>query len=78
LAKGNPERPAHPIPDVLELRYTGNKLHPTQKDVSALLPLIQAFSFESDLVLDPFCGSGSTLIAVRQLRRHFLGIELDQ
>jgi DNA modification methylase len=77
LAKGEPARPEHPIPDVLDMRYTGNHLHPTQKPVSALLPLIESFSDEGGLVLDPFCGSGSTLVAARQLRRHFIGIELD-
>ena len=77
LAKGEPARPEHPIPDVLDMRYTGNHLHPTQKPVSALLPLIESFSAEGDLVLDPFCGSGSTLVAARQLHRHFIGIELD-
>jgi len=77
LAKGVPACPEHPIPDVLEMRYTGNRLHPTQKPVSALLPLIESFSAEGDVVLDPFCGSGSTLIAARRLCRHFIGIELD-
>jgi site-specific DNA-methyltransferase (adenine-specific) len=77
LAKGSPKQPTCPIPDVIDFRYTGNRLHPTEKPVSALLPLIGAFSEEGSLVLDPFCGSGSTLIAARQLRRHFLGIELD-
>ena len=77
LAKGEPARPERPIPDVLEMRYTGNHLHPTQKPISALLPLIESFSAEGDVVLDPFCGSGSTLVAARQLHRHFIGIELD-
>lgn len=77
LAKGAPPRPEQPIPDVLEMRYTGNYIHPTQKPVSALLPLIESFSAEGDFVLDPFCGSGSTLVAARQLHRHFIGIELD-
>jgi site-specific DNA-methyltransferase (adenine-specific) len=77
LAKGSPKQPACPIPDVIDFRYTGNRLHPTEKPVSALMPLIGAFSQEGGLVLDPFCGSGSTLVAARQLRRHFLGIELD-
>jgi DNA modification methylase len=77
LAKGSPKQPACPIPDVIDFRYTGNRLHPTEKPVSALTPLIGAFSQEGSLVLDPFCGSGSTLVAARQLRRHFLGIELD-
>jgi len=78
LAKGNPAQPKQPIGDVLEMRYSGNALHPTQKPVSALLPLIESFSSSGDVVLDPFCGSGSTLVAARQLRRRFLGIELDQ
>ncbi len=77
LAKGSPKQPTCPIPDVIDFRYTGNRLHPTEKPVSALMPLVGAFSQEGSLVLDPFCGSGSTLVAARQLRRHFIGIELD-
>lgn len=77
LAKGNPAQPEQPIGDILEMRYTGNSLHPTQKPVSALLPLIESFSCERDVVLDPFCGSGSTLVAARQRGRHFIGLELD-
>ncbi|MCB9942816.1 MAG: DNA methylase [Geminicoccaceae bacterium] len=77
LAKGNPAPPARPIPDVLDFPYTGNRLHPTQKPVEALRPLIEAFTRPGDLVLDPFCGSGSTLVAAAQLRRDWSGIELD-
>ena len=77
LAKGSAEPPTAPIPDVIDFAYTGNGLHPTQKPVSALIPLIQAFSKPGDLVLDPFCGSGSTLIAANSLGRRFVGMELD-
>ncbi|HEX4001180.1 MAG TPA: DNA methyltransferase [Candidatus Acidoferrales bacterium] len=77
LAKGRPARPAQPIPDVLEWEYSGNRLHPTQKPLCVLTPLIQSFSRPGDLVLDPFCGSGSTLVAAQIERRAFLGIELD-
>ncbi len=77
LAKGEPVLPAHPIPDVLDFPYTGNRLHPTQKPVEALTPLIGAFTKPGDLVLDPFCGSGSTLDAARQLGRDWTGIELN-
>lgn len=77
LAKGNARPPATPFPDVLDWIYTGNRLHPTQKPVEILQPFIQAFTKPGDLVLDPFCGSGSTLVAARGLGRGFLGIELD-
>jgi site-specific DNA-methyltransferase (adenine-specific) len=77
LAKGEVERPALPIPDVLDWHYTGNRLHPTQKPVEVLTPLIQAFSRPGAMVLDPFCGSGSTLIAARDTGRNYIGIELD-
>jgi adenine-specific DNA-methyltransferase len=77
LAKGRPRRPRFPIGDVLPWRYTENRLHPTQKPVSGLAPVIRAFSWPGNLVLDPFCGSGSTLVAAQQLGRRYLGIELD-
>ncbi|MBN9047747.1 MAG: DNA methylase [Rhizobiales bacterium] len=77
LAKGNVSLPANPIPDVIDFPYSGNRLHPTQKPVEALLPLIEAFTRPGDLVLDPFCGSGSTLEAAQQLGRDWTGIELD-
>jgi adenine-specific DNA-methyltransferase len=77
LAKGNPERPLRPLPDVLPWRYTGNRLHPTQKPLEAIRPLIEAYSRPGDIVLDPFAGSGTTAAAARQLHRSFIGIELD-
>jgi len=77
LAKGNPPLPGSPPPDVIPWTYTGNKLHPTQKPVGIFMPLIEAFSRPGDVVLDPFCGSGSTLVAARDLGRRFVGIELD-
>jgi site-specific DNA-methyltransferase (adenine-specific) len=77
LAKGNPRQPEKPIGDVIAWEYTGNKLHPTQKPVSALLPLVEAFSTAQATVLDPFAGSGSSLIAARSLGRSYIGIELD-
>jgi site-specific DNA-methyltransferase (adenine-specific) len=78
LAKGNPSQPTQRIPDVLEWKYSGNKLHPTQKPLCVLTPLIQSFSRPSDIVLDPFCGSGSTLVAARELGRRYIGIELSK
>jgi DNA modification methylase len=75
LAKGRPQKPLRPLRDVLHWRYTGNTLHPTQKPVSALVPLIRRFSTTGDIVLDPFAGSGSTAIAARALGRRFIAIE---
>ena len=44
LIKGNPAFPATPLPDVMDWTYTGNKLHPTQKSIHILKPLIEAFT----------------------------------
>jgi len=77
LAKGNPSTPQKPIGDVIAWEYTGNKLHPTQKPLSALVPLGKTFSAPNDTVLDAFAGSGSTLMAAKKLGRSYIGIELD-
>jgi DNA modification methylase len=78
LVKGNAAPPARPPPDVIPWVYTGNRLHPTQKPVAIFNPIIEAFTRPGDTVLDPFCGSGSSLVAARDLGRHFIGIELDE
>lgn len=77
LAKGNPRQPARAPSDVLTGRYTGNRLHPTQKPVEIMRTLIHAYSGIGDIVLDPFAGSGTTALAARQLERSFIAIEKD-
>ncbi|MBX7134211.1 MAG: DNA methylase [Fimbriimonadaceae bacterium] len=78
LAKGDPPYPHYRIGDVIEWTdFTGNRLHPSQKPVTLLLPLIETFCSPAGLVLDPFAGSGSTLLAAEMTGRSYLGIELD-
>jgi DNA modification methylase len=76
LAKGNAKLPAVPLPDVMDWQYTGNKLHPTQKPVENLTPIVRTFCKPGDLVLDPFCGAGSSLVAARDAGCAYLGIEV--
>jgi site-specific DNA-methyltransferase (adenine-specific) len=78
LAKGQPSSPYIFLPSVLRWgKYTGNKYHPTQKPVSIIKPLIEAFSKPGDIVLDPFSGSGTTALAASECGRKYIGIELD-
>ena len=51
--------------------------HPTQKPVALLERILLASSNEGDLVLDPFCGSGTTVLSAFRLHRHALGCELS-
>ena len=54
----------------------GNKSHAAAFPRALPTWFIKLFSNEGDLVLDPFAGSGTTLLAARELRRHWCGIEL--
>ncbi len=52
--------------------------HPTQKPIKLLERIVLAASNENDLILDPFCGSGTTGIAAIKHHRKFIGIEIDE
>lgn len=54
------------------------KLHPTQKPVKLLEKLIELFTDEGDVIIDPCAGSGSSLIAARNLRRKSYGFEIEK
>lgn len=54
------------------------KIHPAQKPVTVLKQLIEIFTDEGDVVIDPCCGSGSTLRAARELKRSAFGFEIDK
>jgi site-specific DNA-methyltransferase (adenine-specific) len=55
-----------------------NKRHPTEKPVDLLRILIESSSTFGEVVLDPFAGSGSTLVAARMEGRRSVGVELDE
>lgn len=54
------------------------KIHPAQKPVSVIKKLIEIFTDEGDVVIDPCCGSGSTLRAAAELGRSAYGFEIDR
>jgi site-specific DNA-methyltransferase (adenine-specific) len=77
LANGRPSLPAEPLTDVQAWIYSGNRCPPTEKAVGILKPLIETFTQPGQIVLDPFAGSGSTLVAAALAGREYLGIELE-
>jgi site-specific DNA-methyltransferase (adenine-specific) len=53
------------------------RVHPTQKPVALMTWCINQAGDEAQTILDPFCGSGTTLVAAKKLGRHFLGFEIS-
>lgn len=69
-----------PLSDVWEIPYLNPKAkervgYPTQKPIILLEKIIELVSDEGDIILDPFCGSGTTLVAAKFLNRKFYGID---
>ena len=56
----------------------GNKTHPTEKPIDLMRILIENSTQPNEIVLDPFMGSGSTMIACLNTNRKGIGIELDK
>ena len=69
----SPENMVNVIPN-----GTDSGLHPTQKPLKLMLALIELASKEDHVVLDPFCGSGTTIVAAASLGRKYIGIEINE
>jgi site-specific DNA-methyltransferase (adenine-specific) len=52
--------------------------HPTQKPLRLVRRALVASTHEGDLVFDPFCGSGTTGVAAKELGRFFVGVEMEE
>lgn len=66
--------------NVLDFKCVDNysRVHVNQKPVELLEYLIKTYSDEGDVVLDCFAGSGSTLVAAKNLNRRYIGIEKEE
>jgi site-specific DNA-methyltransferase (adenine-specific) len=79
-----PESVARNFPALIVKKPQGSEAnfvegkHPTMKPIKLMCYLISIGSREEDLVLDPFLGSGSSMIAARTLGRKFIGIDISE
>jgi site-specific DNA-methyltransferase (adenine-specific) len=55
-----------------------SRIHPTQKPIVLMEKILNWRSKKGDLILDPYLGSGSTLIAAKNLGRRGIGIEIEE
>ena len=77
------EKKGVPLSDVWEIPFLNPKAkervgYPTQKPILLLEKIIQIATDEGDVVLDPFCGSGTTLVASELLNRKYIGIDFSE
>lgn len=77
------DKPGVPLSDVWDIPYLNPKARertgfPTQKPVLLLERIITLATNEGDTVLDPFCGSGTTLVAAMLLGRRAIGIDIEK
>ena len=52
--------------------------HPTTKPIGLMYDLVEFYSKPNDLILDPFCGSGTTCVAAKKLGRRYIGIDVSE
>ena len=76
------EKRGVPLADVWNIPFLNPKArervgYPTQKPILLLERILEIATESGDCVLDPFCGSGTTLVAARLLGRNFIGIDLS-
>ena len=66
------------VPNKKTKDENGKNIHDTEKPIELMKILIENSSQEGEIVLDPFVGVGSTVIACKELNRQYIGVELDE
>lgn len=76
----DPDSQVSPIWRILSvpMREKSHGRHPTQKPLRLLRRAVLASTGEGDLLFDPFCGSGTTGVAAKELDRFFVGTEMEE
>jgi DNA modification methylase len=77
-SKGTPRVVSHSVPNVLAYRRAENEDHQSPKPVDLMGRLIEVVADAGDLILDPFMGSGSTLVAAKGQAVRSIGIEIEE
>lgn len=77
------EKKGVPLTDVWEIPFLNPKAkertgYPTQKPILLLDRIIEISTHEGDIILDPFCGSGTTLVSAKMKGRKCIGIDISQ
>ncbi len=75
--RGEAQKPDEPIPSILRSSVIAN-VHPHEKPLDVLGKLVEFATKRDQLILDPFVGSGTTLLAAKFHRRRAIGIEIDE
>lgn len=63
--------------NLLKFKCSNYNFHSNEKPISIIKFFIKTYSNPNDLICDPFCGSGTTCVAAKELGRPFIGIELE-
>jgi site-specific DNA-methyltransferase (adenine-specific) len=70
-------KPCRPFQDVIKSKAPEKELHPWQQPENELRELVDIFTNPGDLVLDPFCGSGSLVCLCQKMKRRCIAIDID-
>lgn len=77
-SRENQKRPDERVPSSVQDFTVERGKHPTQKPITLAKYLIKTYTDEGDMVLDPTIGSGTTILAARDLGREAIGIEAEK
>jgi DNA modification methylase len=64
--------------NIIQCRFNDERFHNTQKPVDLIKQLIENSTNVNETIFDPFLGSGSTVIAAKELKRNYIGCEIDE